>query len=193
MALKTRGRSATDGLMDQHFVFPTGDSPDPASRGEPAAQLLELIHWLNAASRQLRRKLADVASTCELSDSELLVIWLCHGAGHVQVDLAAAIGVSPAQMSGLVDRLGQRGLVAMNRSIRDRRRQVCKTAPAGEALLGRVAAPLATLAASVSQQVSSGEQALAQSLCRRLAEAAQSAETSTSAQPNGRHSGKEAA
>ncbi|HZN35845.1 MAG TPA: MarR family winged helix-turn-helix transcriptional regulator [Pirellulaceae bacterium] len=157
--------------MDQHLLLPRRGA-DAAPHGEQSDQLLGLIHWLSAASRQLRRRLADVAASCELSDGELLVIWLCHGAGNVQVDLAAAIGVSPAQMSGLVERLGQRGLVAMNRSVRDRRRQVWRTSAAGEALLGQVAAPLANLTAALGRQVDSAEQALAQSLCQRLASAA---------------------
>ena len=54
----------------------------------------------------LRRRLAEVAETFELSDTELLVVWLCSGGGRMQVELAAAIGISPAQMSGLVERLG---------------------------------------------------------------------------------------
>ena len=41
----------------------------------------------------------------DLSDSELLVVWLCSGGGRIQVELAAAIGISPAQMSGMVERL----------------------------------------------------------------------------------------
>lgn len=152
--------------MEFDSPFAPGDLP---SGLPPAEQLLWLIHWLSAAGRQLRRKLADVAAESDLSDSELLVVWLCGGEGRVQVELAAAVGVSPAQMSGLVERLGQRGLVAMNRPARDRRRQVWKTAPAGRELLASLAAPLQSFAASLECRLATHEQRLLQELCEQLA------------------------
>jgi DNA-binding MarR family transcriptional regulator len=166
------------------------------SGGEPADQLLWLIHWMHAASRQLRRKLAGVAASCDLSESELLVVWLCHGTGRVQVELASAIGVSPAQMSGLVERLGQRGLVAKTRPARDRRRQMWKTAAEGEALLSQVATPLADLADSLSAGVSPADRELARSLCQRVASAAAMQEQHDEQRSDlcgGPRSGKEAA
>lgn len=159
------------------------DTPDSAEH------LLGLAHWLSAASRQVRRGLADAAAACELSDSELLIIWLCSGAGRVQVELAAASGVSPAQMSGLVDRLGQRGLVAMSRPASDRRRQVWKTTPAGHAVLVQVALPLARLAQGLAEGVAPHEQRQMRVLCERLAAAAELARSLENESP----SGKEAA
>jgi len=135
---------------------------------DPPDQLLSLIHGVSTASRQLRRKLAEVAATCDLSDSELLVVWLCRGEGRVQVELAAAVGVSPAQMSGLAERLGKRQLVALNRPARDRRRQVCRTTAAGEALLAKAAAPLVGLAATLADRLAPHEHLQLQSLCQRL-------------------------
>ena len=167
-------------------------APRPSANSPPASQadhLVGLIHWLSAAGRQLRRQLSAVAADCDLNDSELLVVWLCNDAGRVQVELAAAIGVSPAQMSGLVERLGRRGLVAMNRLASDRRRQVWKTSPAGLTLLAQVAAPLESLAAELCQSVAPHEQRLMRSLCERLAVAAAGAR-----QPRDEDSlGKEAA
>ena len=138
--------------------------------GEPPAELLlRLIHWTSAASRHLRRILADIAASCELSDSELLVVWLCQAAGRVQVELASAVGVSPAQMSGIVERLRRRGLVAMHRPAGDRRRQVWKTAAAGQVLLSQVGQPLTELAAALSKSVAPPEQLQALSVCERVA------------------------
>ena len=91
-----------------------GGSKLPPSDSQ-ADRLLRLVHWTSAASRHLRRRLAEVAEAFDLSDTELLVVWLCSGGGRVQVDLAGAIGISPAQMSGMVERLRSRGLVAMHR------------------------------------------------------------------------------
>jgi DNA-binding MarR family transcriptional regulator len=139
---------------------------------EPSAErLLSLVHWTSAASRQLRRRLAEVAGASDLSDAELLVLWFCHGGGQVQVELAAAIGISPAQMSGVVERLRSRELVAMHRSATDRRRQVWRTTAAGETLLGEIAGQLDALAATIQGGLSTTEQQVVQSLCQRLVEA----------------------
>jgi DNA-binding MarR family transcriptional regulator len=146
-------------------------SPCQAARDSQADRLLRLIHWTSTASRHLRRRLADVGGTMDLSDTELLVVWLCSGGGRVQIDLAGAIGISPAQMSGLVERLRSRGLVAMHRQAMDRRRQVCRTTPAGQALLARAAQHLDELLASVGGGLNDDEQRVAQALCERLAEA----------------------
>src|SRR5262245_19472075 len=137
-----------------------------------AQRLLCLVHWTSTASGHLRRRLADVAAELGLSDTELLVIWLCSGGGRVQVDLAGAIGISPAQMSGMVERLRSRGLVAMHRLAMDRRRQVWRTTAAGQSLLADAAGHLNELAAGISRGMSAEEQNAAEGLCERLAEAA---------------------
>src|SRR6187397_1426750 len=89
---------------------------EPACSGLPAGdappeRLLRLAHWTSTASRHLRRRIAEATSELDLSETELVIVWLCSGGGRVQVDLAAATGISPAQMSGLVERLRSRGLV----------------------------------------------------------------------------------
>src|SRR5262245_30988232 len=134
-----------------------------------ADHLLRLVHSTSAASRQLRRRLCEVAESVDLSDNELLVIWLCSDGGRVQVELAGAIGVSAAQMSGIVERLRARGLVAMHRPAVDRRRQVWRTSRPGEALLQQADEHLQDLANLIRNELTSDEQQTAQALCERLA------------------------
>jgi DNA-binding MarR family transcriptional regulator len=140
--------------------------------GPPGNRVLRLIHWTSAAGRNLRRRLASVAEAFCLSDQELLVVWLCSHEGRVQGELAAAVGVSPAQMSGVVERLRQRGLVERQRSPLDRRRQVWRTSDAGSDLLAAAAPLLEQLEATLGQRLPEQEQAAAEGLCRALAEAA---------------------
>ena len=146
----------------------SGGASCPPAGDAHAERLLRLVHWTSAASRQLRRRLAEVAQAIDLSDAELLVVWLCRGDGHVQVELASAIGISPAQMSGLVERLRARGLVAVHRQAMDRRRQVWRTSPEGESLLGEVAGQLHDLAAAVGTLLTADEQQAVLSLCEHL-------------------------
>src|SRR5215510_7765987 len=137
-----------------------------------ADRLLRLVHWTSNASRHLRKRLAELAKPFELSDTELLLVWLCSGGGRIQVELAGAIGISPAQMSGMVERLRSRGLVAMHRLAMDRRRQVWRTTAAGQALLAEAACHLNELAVGISHGLSTEEQSAAEGLCERLAEVA---------------------
>lgn len=133
-----------------------------------ADSLLKLVHWTSHASRQLRRRLAEVAGRYDLSDTELLVLWVCTGGGRVQIELAGEIGVSPAQTSGMVERLHSRGLMAMRRQAVDRRRQVCETTAAGLELLAGAAAALGEVSQCLGTDLDANELQLAEALCQRL-------------------------
>jgi len=160
---------------------PTGGGLSPMEG--PPERLLRLAHWTSTASRHLRRRIAEVTESLDLSDTELIVVWLCSGGGRVQVDLAAAIGISPAQMSGLVERLRSRGLVAMHRLACDRRRQIWRATSEGQALLISAAQHLSDLATALAEHLSDEEQVAAQSLCQHLSEAAASGSRSAGKAP----------
>ena len=144
-----------------------------AATPPPDSALLLLVHRVSSAGRALRRLLAEQAGAVGLSDAEVLVVWLCAPRGMVQGDLATAIGVSPALMSGTVERLRQRGLIEMHRVPVDRRRQVWRTTELGQHLLTALRPLLVELAAAVESKLPAVELALARDLCERLAAAAQ--------------------
>lgn len=134
-------------------------------------RLLRLVERASGAGRSLRRLLAEHAAAAGLSDAELLVVWLAGdrgGPGMVQGDLATAIGVSPALMSGLVERLRQRGLVEVQRSAVDRRRQVWRTTEQGRQLLAALRPQLAHAAAQIDRQLPVGDQVALLALCEQL-------------------------
>jgi len=138
----------------------------------PEATLLLLIHRVSSAGRALRRMLAEQAASIGLSDAEVLVVWLCGPRGMIQGDLATAIGVSPALMSGTVERLRQQGLIEMHRVPVDRRRQVWRTTEHGQHLLDALRPTLVALAEQIESRLSLAELALARNLCERLSTAA---------------------
>jgi DNA-binding MarR family transcriptional regulator len=115
-----------------------------------------------------------------VSDSETLILWLCsqtpddrlQGTGKVQGDLAVALGISPAQMSGLIERLHQRGLVASERSNLDRRRQIWRLTGEGEALLSQIETAAGELAHQIDAELSSAEQQQTDVALQRLIDAA---------------------
>jgi DNA-binding MarR family transcriptional regulator len=134
-------------------------------------RLLRLVERASGAGRSLRRLLAEHAAAAGLSDAELLVIWLAGDrgeAGMVQGDLAAAIGVSPALMSGLVERLRQRGLVEVQRSAVDRRRQVWRTTEQGRQVLDVLRPHLAQAAAQLDRHLPPRDQEMLLALCQQL-------------------------
>jgi len=124
----------------------------------------------------LRRCLDHLAARIGLTDSEFLTIWLCLSGegGMVQGELAAALGVSPAQMSGIVERLRQRGMIEMHRQTLDRRRQVWRGTASAQQAVGALTPQLAALADRLEAHVTTTDQEAAHSLCQRLAEAASS-------------------
>jgi|GEM_PF-3970398 Transcriptional regulators len=141
---------------------------DGNSAAPPDATLLLLIHRVSSAGRALRRLLAEQATAIGLSDAELLVVWLCASRGMIQGDLATTIGVSPALMSGTVERLRQQGLIEMHRVPVDRRRQVWRTTERGQHLLDALRPALVSLAEQIERRLPPAELALARDLCERL-------------------------
>lgn len=102
---------------------------------------LQLLLQIGAAARAARRHLAGHVAASELNEQEFLVLWLCDdlaSAHRGQGELAEAVGVSPAQMSGLVERLRVRNLLQFERCGSDRRRQVWQLTTAGQTLLAAI-------------------------------------------------------
>lgn len=137
-----------------------------------ADRLLELIHSAGGAYRRLRGVLDEHVRPLNLLAAECLVLWLCdtraHHAGWAQQDLATAVGVSPAQMSSLVEGLRKRGLMEMKRSPVDRRRQVWQLLSQGEDLLNQIRASLGSIAEQMNELVPVAEQQAAGEVYERI-------------------------
>jgi DNA-binding MarR family transcriptional regulator len=145
-------------------------SNEPADAATHA--FCEMLQLLSQCHRQLRRMLADRLSSSGLSDTDFLVLWLCHRAeprGLVQRDLAEALGVSPPQMSGLVERMRQQKLLTSRRCPLDRRRQLWGLDLAGCRLLTQVCTALKQLTVSFDQSISPQQQQVLSELLRDLA------------------------
>ncbi len=118
--------------------------PLAAERADGGTRV-ELIHDLSCCHRLLRAWLDERLRTWELREAEFWALWLCNRLdpdGVVQHELASAAGVSEAQMSGLVERLRQGGLLIGCRGEPDRRRQYWRLTVAGNELLQRICAGL---------------------------------------------------
>jgi DNA-binding MarR family transcriptional regulator len=135
--------------------------------------LVELIQGLSRCHRVLRVWLDERLRPWDLRDTEFWALWLCSRSapsGVVQHELAAAAGVSEAQMSGVVERLRQNGLLIGCRSEPDRRRQYWRLTAAGDNLLGRVCAGLGEWPADAPTAISRPERETLLELVQKLAQ-----------------------
>ena len=106
--------------------------------GQAAVPWLALAERILRCHRMFREDLARHAERCQLSEPAFLLLWACRQAprcGVAQNQLAARLAVSAAQISGLVEKLRLGGLLEGRRAQTDRRRQLWRLTPAGEATL----------------------------------------------------------
>lgn len=131
----------------------------------------EVIQLLSQCHRRLRRLLAERLSRWELNDTEFLVLWLCRQSadhGLAQHDLAETLGVSPPHVSGLVERLRERGLLTGRRCRLDRRRQLWFLDEAAQQLLQEIRSELEQLAGALDQHLAVPQRQTLISLLRNL-------------------------
>jgi DNA-binding MarR family transcriptional regulator len=110
-----------------------------------AANCCELLADLSQLTRALRATLADGAKSSGLTDTELQLLHCCASSTDciAQRQLADALAISAAQVSGLVESLRRRGQIEGHRPANDRRRQVWKLTVHGRQVLERVMSDLA--------------------------------------------------
>lgn len=159
-------------------ISQTARSPH-VSAGNNGPRLTELLRLLSRCERELRRALANRICRWGVNEVELLVLSLCRETaetaepGVAQSELVANIGVSAAQMSGLVDRLRRQELLVARRCDSDRRKQYWVLTGQGNRLLDEIQADLRLASLGVTRSLSVDEQQLLVSLLHRLARTVQ--------------------
>ena len=119
-----------------------------------------MIAELQAATHRVVDRLADELRELGLTPAEVNALArLRPGAAVPVADLVAATGQRPSTLTGVIDRLERRGLLARAVNARDRRSFVLELTPAGEAAAAQVHAAFAALEARVRERA--GEAALA--------------------------------
>jgi DNA-binding MarR family transcriptional regulator len=104
--------------------------------------------------------LAGLLADFELNDTQLLLLWACRDAGSdgiAQKRLAALAGLSTAQVSGLVERMNHRGLIAECANSGDRRRRLWSVTAAGRDRLDQILKRLTPLADQTEARLDGAE------------------------------------
>ncbi|MDH3717000.1 MAG: MarR family winged helix-turn-helix transcriptional regulator [Planctomycetota bacterium] len=111
---------------------------------ESTANCFELLEDLSRLTHTLRATLAEIAQPNGLTDTELQLLYRCASSteGIAQRQLADALAISTAGVSGLVESLRSRGLIQGHRPAEDRRRQVWKLTAHGHQVLDNVMSTL---------------------------------------------------
>jgi DNA-binding MarR family transcriptional regulator len=113
---------------------------------EDASGRIDQACGLVVAGKLALREIASWVEPFGVGENEFRLLWLLfqqeqgqqQAPQRGQVILTERLAVSAAQVSGLVERLRERGFVAPVSNPSDRRRQFWRLTPAGEALVSRV-------------------------------------------------------
>jgi DNA-binding MarR family transcriptional regulator len=125
---------------------PLTPRPSPASA---ASARVDQVCRCVADGRAAARELAAWVAGAGVSEAEFRLLWTLF-LGDLslnQAELASRLAVSPAQVSGAVERLQSSGLIDGSSDVADRRRQLWRLAPAGNALIHAVLAQVAAASA----------------------------------------------
>jgi DNA-binding MarR family transcriptional regulator len=122
-------------------------TPRPSPVSAASARVDQVCRRI-ADGRIAARELAAWVASAGVSEAEFRLLWtLFHGDLSLnQAELASRLAVSPAQVSGAVERLQSLGLIHGSSDAADRRRQLWRLAPAGSALIRAVLAQVAAAA-----------------------------------------------
>ena len=139
-------------------------------------ELVELAQELAFCQRQLWSLLMEGLRPWKLSYTEFVVLWFCERAtacGVPQKDLVTATGVSPAQISGVVEQLRRRGLLVAERGPQDRRQQLWHLADEGRRMVAELRTGLVLAAEHFGERMSPLDTERLRELLQRLRTAAE--------------------
>jgi DNA-binding MarR family transcriptional regulator len=142
-----------DGLLfDEH-------TRESAGRGQHARSL-EALSAVRAAARQLRLMQERWAETQGLSDGRLQLLFALSHIGDEGISLgrlAALQGVSPRNITGLVDNLERAGLIERVPDADDRRSIHARLTPAGRSRVDAIRTPAMALLVPLTDGFTDGE------------------------------------
>ena len=139
-------------------------SESPAAAGYEEEILRSLRRIIRAVDLYSRRLMAGHG----LSGPQLLCLTELAKGEMLSGALARALSLSPATVSGILDRLETRGLLERRRQVNDKRTVVVRLTPAGKRLLVRAPPPLQQGFVSKLRALPEAEQAAISATLRQL-------------------------
>lgn len=107
------------------------------------AQQIDAACRLVAVGRAMARQLGNLVRSHGINEAEFRLLWLLLDVSALdQKHIAQQLGLSTAQVSGLVERLRRRGLLVASSVSGDRRRQLWQLSLSGKELAQKIVADL---------------------------------------------------
>jgi DNA-binding MarR family transcriptional regulator len=137
---------------DLSTSVPAGEAADSTGAGTGWGEIAQRMLTQVVVGRRCQRAILAALDKVQLTDTQLLVLWgidqilpASAGSGVGQSEIAQSLGISPAQVSGLVEQLRQLGDLDCQRAANDRRQQLWHLTAAGRERLQRALQTIATL------------------------------------------------
>lgn len=146
--------------------------PDELSLPTASRQWVELTELMAQCERLLRDELAQRTSPQGISDAQFSLLWACQRApagGVSQNELAQTLALSAAHISGQVEQLRVKGLLAGHRRAPDRRRQVWQLTDQGHERLESLLKELVGWFEQLESQITPARRASLAEMLRLLA------------------------
>jgi MarR family transcriptional regulator, organic hydroperoxide resistance regulator len=106
---------------------------------EKTKLIKEIIELQREVDRSRRQPTLDVWMSLPITIAQLKSLFFISNQGSSNLGkLAAALGVTPANVTGIVDRLLEQGLVSRKENIQDRRMLLLRTTDKGEELVANL-------------------------------------------------------
>ncbi len=138
------------------------------------ADWVDLAEQVAVCGRSLRAAISRMAGHRQLTEAQLSILWVCSKYtinGVHQANLAAALAISSAHVSSLVEQLRSRGLLVGSRAAPDRRCQTWRLTEMGQACLASVLADLAGKGKDLDQPIAGQDRQAFLRLLDRLVDA----------------------
>ena len=157
-------------MFDLKIHLPPPSEDDTGSASVPQVPgLMRLLLAVDWANRKLKHLLDAALHPLETTESEFFLLWqLRRRNDWGQNELALALSISPAQMSGIVERLRQRGWLEVQRSTTDRRRQHLRLSHLGSSTLQQAVENLLPLSTALEQALPLSQQTILLTQCAIL-------------------------
>jgi DNA-binding MarR family transcriptional regulator len=106
---------------------------------EKTKLIKDIIELQRKVDRSRRQPTLDVWMSLPITIAQLKSLFFISNQGSSNLgNLAAALGVTPANVTGIVDRLLEQGLVSRKENVQDRRMLLLRTTNKGEELVANL-------------------------------------------------------
>jgi DNA-binding MarR family transcriptional regulator len=138
-----------------------------AGRTDPGSEAWSLMHWMMVTHKQ---RLAAMAQEFELAPQQMIAVRMLGGGPRKMSDLAQALFCDNSNVTGIVDRLEERGLVRREAAEGDRRVKLLVLTDEGERLRIEVTKRMAEPPPAIASLSENDQRALRDILERALAD-----------------------